>query len=169
MTQQTKPALPRGKSLVAVIGAAAALIVTPFVSGWESGGKEHLVAYKDIVGVWTICGGETLGVKRGIVETPEGCRAREEAALVRHAEPVLACTPMLRAHPNQLSASISLAYNIGTAGFCKSTVARRFNARDWKGACDAFLMWNRAGGKVVAGLTRRREAERRLCMKDLPR
>ena len=157
------------KTLIGVIGAAAALIVTPFVSGWESGGTPRLVAYQDIVRVWTICGGETLGVKPGMVETVEGCALREEAALIRHAEPVLACTPGLRPHPNQLSAAISLAYNIGTGGYCASTVARRFNARDWRGACDAFLMWNRAGGQVVRGLDRRRRAERDLCLKELPR
>jgi len=157
------------KTLIGVIGAAAALIVTPFVSGWESGGTPRLVAYQDIVRVWTICGGETLGVKPGMVETIEGCALREEAALIRHAEPVLACTPGLRTHANQLSAAISLAYNIGTGGYCGSTVARRFNARDWRGACDAFLMWNRAGGQVVRGLDRRRRAERDLCLKELPR
>jgi lysozyme len=157
------------KTLIGVIGAGAALIVTPFVSGWESGGTPRLVAYQDIVRVWTICGGETLGVKPGMVETVEGCALREEAALIRHAEPVLACTPGLRAHPNQLSAAISLAYNIGTRGYCGSTVARRFNARDWRGACNAFLMWNRAGGQVVRGLDRRRRAERDLCLKELPR
>ncbi|WP_082466545.1 lysozyme [Sphingomonas sp. Leaf38] len=165
----TSSAKPPRKTLIGVIGAAAALIVTPFVSGWESGGTPRLVAYQDIVKVWTICGGETLGVKPGMVDTVKGCELREEAALIRHAEPVLACTPTLRARPNQLSAAISLAYNIGTAGYCRSTVARRFNAGDWRGGCDAFLMWNKAGGQVVRGLDRRRRAERDLCLKELPR
>lgn len=171
MPQPDKGSSPpmKRKTLIGVIGAAAALIVTPFVSGWESGGTPRLVAYQDIVKVWTICGGETLGVKPGMVETIAGCELREEAALIRHAEPVLACTPALRPHPNQLSAAISLAYNIGTGGYCKSTVARRFNADNWRGACDAFLMWNKAGGQVVRGLDRRRRAERDLCLKELPR
>lgn len=172
MTTPSQPApkakLP-AKTLAGVIGAAAALIVVPFVDGWESGGKPRLVAYQDIVGVWTICGGETLDVRPGMTETLAGCKAREEAALIRHAEPVLACTPVLRGHPNQLSASVSLAYNIGTRGYCGSTVARRFNVGNWRGACDAFLMWNKAGGKVVRGLDRRRRAERDLCLKELPR
>jgi lysozyme len=160
---------PGVKTLIGTIGAAAALIVAPFVSGWESGGKPRLVAYRDIVGVWTICDGETLGVKPGMVETPAGCKARDEAALIRHAEPVLACTPGLRGHPHQLSAAISLAYNIGTAAYCRSTVARRFNAGQWAAACEAFLAWNRAGGRVVQGLVNRRRAERALCLKELPR
>jgi lysozyme len=142
--------------------------VAPFVSTWENGGKEHLVAYRDIVGVWTICGGDTTNVKPGMVETSAGCDAREDRQLAAHAAPVLACTPRLKGRPNQLAAAISLAYNIGTKGYCGSTVARRFNAGDWAGACDAFLMWNKAGGRVVQGLVNRRRAERDLCRKDLP-
>ena len=160
------------KTLVGVVGIACAAIVTPFVSGWESGGKPRLVAYQgkhDPANVWTICDGETLGVTPGMVETVAGCMARNEAALIRHAEPVLACTPALRGHPNQLAAAISLAYNIGTAGYCRSTVDRRFDAGDWRGACDAILMWNKANGQVVNGLDRRRRAERALCLKELPR
>lgn len=162
----------RRTTLIGVVGVATAAIVAPFVAGWESGGEPKLVAYHgkhDPAGVWTICNGETLGVKPGMVETIEGCAARDEAALVRHAEPVLACTPTLRGHPNQLSAAISLAYNIGTGAYCRSTVDRRFDAGDWRGACDAFLMWNRSNGAVVRGLDRRRRAERALCLKDLPR
>lgn len=160
------------KTLIGVVGVATAAIVAPFVSGWESGGKTHLVAYQgkhDPANVWTICDGETLGVTKNTVETVAGCMARNEAALIRHAEPVLACTPALRGHPNQLAAAISLAYNIGTAGYCRSTVDRRFDAGDWRGACDAMLMWNKANGQVVNGLDRRRRAERALCLKELPR
>ncbi|WP_206432265.1 lysozyme [Sphingomonas sp. ABOLF] len=153
---------------IAAIGLAAAAVIAPFVSGWESGGKQHLVAYRDIVGVWTICDGDTANVKPGMVETPAGCEVRYDRQLTAHAKPVLACTPALKGHPNQLAAAISLAYNIGTNGYCGSTVARRFNAGDWPGACDAFLMWNKAGGRVVRGLTNRRRAERDLCRKDLP-
>lgn len=162
----------RRKTLIGVVGVATAAIVAPFVAGWESGGKPRLVAYQgkhDPADVWTICNGETLGVKPGMRETLAGCAARDEAALIRHAEPVLACTPALRGHPNQLSATISLAYNIGTGGYCGSTVDRQFDAGQWRAACDAFLMWNKAGGKVVNGLDRRRRAERELCLKDLPR
>lgn len=166
----TTPA--KRKTLVGVVGVACAAIVAPFVSGWESGGKTHLVAYHgkyDPPNVWTICDGETLGVTKDTVETAAGCLARNEAAIIRHAEPVLACTPALRGHPNQLAAAISLAYNIGTAGYCRSTADRRFDAGDWRGACDAMLMWNKAGGRVVNGLDRRRRAERALCLKELPR
>ncbi|MFK3888468.1 lysozyme [Sphingomonas sp. NPDC079357] len=162
------PPRPR-RSLVAVVGVTAAALIVPFVSQWESGGKPRLTAYRDLVGVWTICDGVTGDVRPGSAETPDGCKAREEAALVRHADPVLACTPVLRDRPAQLAAAVSLAYNIGTNGYCASTIARRFNAHQWRAACDAFLLWNRAGGRVVPGLDRRRHAERALCLKGLAR
>jgi lysozyme len=57
---------------------------------------------------------------------------------------------------------LSLAYNIGPGAFSGSSVLKRFNQGDMQGAADAFLMWNKGGGKVLKGLTRRREAEREL-------
>jgi lysozyme len=74
--------------------------------------------------------------------------------------------PELKGKPNALAASVSLAYNIGTAGFCRSTAAKRFRAGDVRGGCNAFLVWNKAGGRVVAGLARRRSAERSICLRD---
>jgi lysozyme len=180
--------LKRKSPLVALVGTSAAIALATMIAKDESGrtveatvseqgelqvrhvrGPQYLEAYADIVGVWTICDGDTKGVRPGMVETPEGCVKRLERQLVAHAEPVLRCVPAL-ARPdreNQLIASVSLAYNIGTAGFCRSTAARRFNAGDWAGGCDAFLLWNKAGGRVVRGLQLRRERERALCLKGL--
>ncbi|EMM5092470.1 lysozyme [Klebsiella pneumoniae] len=61
---------------------------------------------------------------------------------------------------NQYDALVSLAYNIGTRALSTSTLIKKLNAGDVKGAADAFLSWNRSGGKVMAGLTNRRKAER---------
>jgi lysozyme len=61
--------------------------------------------------------------------------------------------------PNQMAAMVSLAYNIGLANFGASTLLRKVNAGDFSGAADQFIRWNRARGKVMAGLTRRRIAE----------
>jgi GH24 family phage-related lysozyme (muramidase) len=63
---------------------------------------------------------------------------------------------------NQFDALVSLAYNIGRAAFRKSTLVRKHRAGDYAGAAREFLRWNRAGGKVMRGLTRRREAEARM-------
>lgn len=63
---------------------------------------------------------------------------------------------------NQFDALVSFAYNLGTANLQNSTLLKKLNKKDYEGAADEFLKWNRAGGKVVKGLTRRREAERKL-------
>jgi len=63
---------------------------------------------------------------------------------------------------NELGAMVSLAYNIGSGNFNKSTLLKRFNADDIPGAANQFLVWNKAGGKVLKGLTTRRKCERLL-------
>lgn len=164
------PVKPAVGALVAAVGLTCATILAPFVSGWESGGQEHLVPYRDIVGVWTQCDGETLGVTAtSPKETPAGCAVKLDTRLAGFAQQVATCSPALRGHDTQWAAATSLAYNIGVKAYCGSTVDRRFDARQWAAACDAFLMWNKAGGRVVAGLANRRAAERALCMKDLPK
>jgi hypothetical protein len=57
---------------------------------------------------------------------------------------------------------VSLCFNIGPANFTRSNVVRAFNAGDDGRAANSFLAWNRAGGKILPGLTRRRKAEKRL-------
>lgn len=87
--------------------------------------------------------------------------------LADFAGPVLVVNPELRGHDNQLVAAVSLAYNIGPVAYRRSTVARKFRAGDWRGACNAFLSWSYAGGKQVKGLLNRRQAERRVCLTGL--
>jgi lysozyme len=171
-TPSAKPAAAISKpvkagALVGAIGVAAAAILSPFVSGWESGGKQHLTAYQDIVGVWTLCDGETLGVKKGDTDTAEGCAIRLDTRLAGFAQEVAKCTPSLKGKDEQWAAATSLAYNIGTGAYCKSTVDRQFDAGNPRAACDAFTLWNKAGGRVVQGLTNRRAAERTLCLKGI--
>lgn len=165
MADDPKPQ-PKGKfvGLVALIGAGAAAILIPAVQLWE--GREN-VPYRDIVGIWTVCDGDTKGVVPGDVQTDAECDARLERQLIAHAKPVLKCVPGLKDRPNQLAASVSLAYNIGTSSFCRSTAARRFNAGDWRGGCNAMLRWNRAGGRVIRGLQNRRRAEWQICVRGL--
>lgn len=151
-------------TLTALIGAAAAITLVPEVQRWE--GREH-VPYKDIVGIWTVCDGDTKNVIPGQAQTDAQCDARLEQQLIAHAKPVMQCVPGLKDRPNQLAASVSLAYNIGTAGFCKSTAAKRFNAENWRGGCDAFLSWRFAGGREIRGLLNRRKAEREICLRGV--
>ena len=63
---------------------------------------------------------------------------------------------------NQFDAMVSLAYNIGTGAFLKSTLLKKVNAGDFAGAGEEFLRWNKANGKEVLGLTKRREREKQL-------
>lgn len=67
---------------------------------------------------------------------------------------------------NQFSAMTSLCFNIGPGNFAKSSVVKKFNAGDLAGAANSFLLWNKAGGVVMRGLTRRREAERELFLTE---
>ncbi len=61
---------------------------------------------------------------------------------------------------NQFSALVSLTYNIGLGNLYMSTLLKLLNRGDYVGAGNEFLKWNRANGKVLVGLTKRREAER---------
>lgn len=63
---------------------------------------------------------------------------------------------------NHFDAMVSLAYNIGAGAFLKSTLLKKVNAGDFAGAGEEFLRWNKANGKEVLGLTRRREREKQL-------
>lgn len=153
---------PGKRRLIALVGTAAAGLMITTVGMWE--GKRN-DPYLDLVKKLTVCFGETRVEMRRYSDAE--CEDMLANGLADFAEPVLKRNPELLGHPNQLAAATSLAYNIGPANYNRSTVARRFSAGNWRGACDAFLLWNRAGGRVVKGLTRRREHERQICLKGL--
>ncbi len=184
---QTTTVRPGKKTLAGVIGsvvAAAALFV--LVPKEESGrqvkatvnadqtvtvqhiaGKQYLDAYLDIVKVPTACDGITKGVKMGMRFTPAQCNDLLEEELVAHAEPIIRCVPALKGRTNQVIAAVSLSYNIGTAGVCKSSVAKLWNAGQWRAGCDRFPLFNKAGGRVIQGLVNRRARERAICVQGL--
>ena len=64
----------------------------------------------------------------------------------------------------QFDALVSFTYNVGAGNLVKSTLLKKVNAKDFIGASNEFKKWNKGGGKVLAGLTRRREAEKKLFM-----
>ncbi len=167
MTQEREQRRVRGGALAAIIGAAAAAVLVPTVQQWEG---TRYTPYRDVAGIWTVCTGDTNNVSPGRRYSRAECEQRLERQLIAHARPVMRCVPILRHHPNALAASSSLAYNIGVAGFCRSTIAKRFNRGDMVGACNGFLAWNKARvrGRLVAvrGLTNRRRAERMICRRD---
>lgn len=109
-------------------------------------------------GVLTVGFGTTVGVEVGDTMTQSAARLHLEKDLVELTAKVRElCRP--ETTENELAAFISLAYNIGINGFTNSTVLRRHNAGDRQGAAEAFAMWNKVKGKVMAGLVRRRAAE----------
>ena len=68
---------------------------------------------------------------------------------------------------NQFDALVSWTFNLGPGNLRSSTLLKRLNAGDYRGAADEFLKWNKADGKVLPGLTKRREAERALFLEPV--
>jgi lysozyme len=107
--------------------------------------------------------GTTEGVKMGDTITPPKALERAYRELGMYEGAVKGCVTV-PLHQHEYDAAVQLSYNIGARAFCGSTVVKRWNAGDYAGGCEAFLMWNKAGGRVVQGLVNRRERERRLCL-----
>lgn len=136
------------------------------IQKWEG---KRLTAYPDPATggePWTIGYGHTTAagpptVKRGMKITDQQATdilktdlTKFEAAVIN----VLTKAPT----ENQFAAMVSLCFNIGPGNFGKSSVVKNFNAGKVSAAADAFLRWNKAAGKVLPGLVRRREDERKL-------
>lgn len=124
-----------------------------------------LTAYKCSAGVWTLGIGSTfyadgIPVKEGDTCTLEKAHELFKLTLVNFENCVLKGLGKTKVSQNKFDSLVSLAYNIGCGNFRKSSVLRLTVANPNDPAiANAFLMWNKAGGKVVRGLTRRREAE----------
>ena len=140
-------------------------IAVTLIAGFEG---LYTYAYKDIVGVTTVCYGVTNAdrpVKMGDHYTKEECQQMLLEDLPKYDSCVLKAihVPM----PDHRHAAIdSFTFNVGCAALAKSSVARKLNAGDVKGGCDALLLYNKAGGRVVKGLVNRREAERKECLRN---
>lgn len=136
------------------------------IQRWEG---KRLTAYPDPATggePWTIGYGHTTAagppaVKRGMKITDQQATDILKADLVKFEAAVVNVLKKAPT-PNQFAAMVSLCFNVGPGNFGKSSVVRKFNAGDIEGAAKSFLLWNKAAGKVMAGLTRRREDERKL-------
>jgi lysozyme len=126
-----------------------------------------LQAYQCSAGVWTIGYGITAAVDVGI-KPAKGMTITQDRAedLLRLGVDKFATTVdaliTAKVNANEFGACVSLAYNIGTGAFAKSTVLRELNAGNRDKAAAAFQLWNKAGGVISKGLVRRREAEKQL-------
>jgi len=153
--------------------AAVVALTLPVLVFWE--GYEN-VGYRDIVGVATNCSGHTgSDVVVGKYYSDEYCRDVLKKDALEHLKRISACIDdgiEARLLPPQSSgetygAFLSFGYNNGTAAFCRSTLLRKLNAGDIRGACAELSRWTYAGGKQVRGLVRRRNdpkmGERPMC------
>lgn len=137
--------------------------IAQFIAGFEG---FRSMPYRDAGnGTWTIGYGETdpgfLAAHPNGVTEPEAM-AQLGTRVEGFAEAVLGSIAPDNATDDQLCAMTSLAYNIGTGAFGGSSVVRLFHARDFAGAAEAFLAWDKAGGQVLPGLVARRQQERAL-------
>jgi lysozyme len=159
------------KRLPANLLVVSALAVAAFV-GYEGYSSR---AYDDGVGVQTVGFGSTrhldgTPVKAGDTVTPQRAvvmLARDADRIWREAARCIGEVPL---YQHEVDAYASLAYNIGSDAFCRSTIVKKLkqNPPDYAGACEAIRRWNRAGGRVLPGLTKRREAEYRMCKGEAP-
>lgn len=132
---------------------------------------------QDCVGIWTVGYGHALighdgAFLRGPEDEEEACRQYEcleesgaEALLSQDLEfyaQRVKTRLRVPVNENQFGAMVSLAYNIGLKAFEKSSVLRFFNQSNIFDAADAFLLWNKCNSKVMPGLKKRREAEKKL-------
>ena len=120
-----------------------------------------LTAYQDSVGVWTIGYGHTKGVYEGMTITQEEAEQMLLTELEEYEGYVekYVTVPLTQ---NQFDALVVWVYNLGPTNFRKSTLLKELNSGNYTAAGKEITRWNKAGGKVLAGLVRRREAEAKL-------
>ena len=156
-------------SLKKKLGAGAAAVViasaTPFIAKWE--GLET-TAYRDIVGVPTVCYGETRGVKMGDTYTKAQCMDMLKVAVGEYYTKIQPCMTNKDIPVGVQASLLELAYNVGTGATCKSTMMKLANQGKYKEACRELDKWIRAGGQPIKGLQNRRaDSKINLCLKGL--
>lgn len=121
----------------------------------------RLESYQDSVGIWTIGYGHTKGVKEGDVITPNSAEdfLRDDLVEAEQAVLDLVEVPLTQ---EQFDALVSFTFNLGYGNLGHSTLLKMLNASDYEGASEQLLRWDKAGGKTLVGLTKRRQAEQRL-------
>lgn len=115
-------------------------------------------AYRDVVGVLTIGYGFTSNVREGDTMTKAQANARLARELSGYELAVKVATDG-QCNQNQFDALVSFCWNVGIEGMQRSSVIKAHRRGDYQAAARAFSLWNKAGGKVWPGLTRRRAAE----------
>lgn len=145
-------------------GAAITAVAVSLIGGFEG---LRLNSYQDSMKVWTVCYGETKGIKKGMRFTKPECDAMFANRLVEFETGMRRCLKAPDSIPDKPYVTfLSLSYNIGLGAFCKSTLAKKANAGDIRGACNELPKWSRAGS-LAKLLLPRRQTERKLCLEGL--
>ena len=118
----------------------------------------ELEAYKCPAGVWTIGYGHIKGVKEGMTITEHQAEEMLKSELHEY-EGYINNLVTVELNQNQFDAMVSWVYNLGGGNLKASTLLKVLNAGDYAGVPAQMMRWNKAGGKVLEGLTRRRQAE----------
>ena len=149
---------PKARAALAI----AALIAIPF-----EGLRQY--AYRDPVGILTVCYGSTTDVQKGKLYSFDECKSRLDKDMTAAVQHVERCAP--KAPVSVLAAFADAAYNIGPVVACdpiRSHAARYLAAGNYEAACNELPKWNKArvagALRELPGLTKRREAERKLCL-----
>jgi len=149
--------------IVAALGGGAIGIATVMLSGKDALEGREYVAYRDVVGVLTVCDGHTgSDILPGKRYTDKECDALTSTDLTRIARQV---DPHIRVpvSETQRAAIYSFAYNVGATATINSTLLKKLNAKDYGGACAELKRWVYAGGKKWKGLMNRRDVEYEVC------
>lgn len=153
-------------ALVALLGLGAAHLSVDTIEEFEGYVPE---AYLDPVDIWTKCFGDTRDVVPGTKYTFEQCEQSLNDHALELAQPVMRCVPTLNTAPDKVkAAAVSMAYNIGSGAFCKSSVAEYFRKGEWERGCRRIAeIYKTAKGKELPGLVRRRNYESEMCLQGL--
>ncbi len=150
------------RTAVAALSLSAAALVG--IAGWERYRADAYLPTPDDVP--TIGWGSTAGVQMGQRTTPDRALVQLLTDAQRHERELKACIGDVALHQHEWDAYVSWAFNVGTGAACRSTLLRKLKASppDYAGACAELLRWNKQAGRVLPGLTKRRQAEHQLCM-----
>lgn len=150
--------------------AAAVAIAATFIAPFEGYASKP---YVDRVGTGhpiTYCFGETAAdgplPPLNKIFTKEECTQQLEHDLATKYDPQVRKCIHVPLSPHREAALVSFAYNLGPGAICNGPVGRYLNAGNVLAACNAMLAYDHASGRRLAGLTRRREAERELCLRN---
>lgn len=159
----------RTGTITAGVLAVMATIAAPIYLKHE--GNKNL-PYKDIVGVWTVCAGDTRNVTPGVRLSDAECQARTETILTEYGTEVATAAPGIADYPYEWAAHTIFAANIGVSAYKKSTVLKLYREDKHRLSCRFIRNYKYAGGKPVIGLINRREGtedkigEYELCLAD---